>query len=215
MTCNADAPARPTISQSDPHLFGEPESSPPRSQNGLAVRPSIFTECTPFNHHLNPVGSPSWWPLNMSPVLFATQLYLQPDDAPCGGSKEIAKSVGRSTGLHRHWVQCGQYCRWGVAQPRFNSCQSMYHQRDPSALASWMRLAGHPGNMLGPHSHAGACDKRPLHVRRAMYRARVLAGRKDATRGGQCSRTLPLSAVISSISTQMAKGDQTRAKRPL
>ena len=78
MTFNADAPARPTISQSDPHLFGEPESSLPRSQNGPAVRPSIiFTECTPFNHHFNPAGLPSWWPLNTSPVLFATQLYLR------------------------------------------------------------------------------------------------------------------------------------------
>ena len=122
MTCNADAPSRPTINQSDPHLFGEPESSPPRSQNGLAVRPSVFAKRTPFNHHRNPAGTPSWWSLNTSPAPFATQLYLQPDDAPCAGSKEIAKSVGRSTGLHRHWVQCGQYCRWGVAQPRFNSC---------------------------------------------------------------------------------------------
>jgi hypothetical protein len=170
-------------------LFGEPESSPPRSQNGLAVRPSVFNKRTSFNHHLNTAGTPSWWPLNTSPVPFATQLYLQPNDAPYSGSKEIANSVGRSTGLHRYWVQCGQYCRWGVAQPRFNSCQSMYHQRDPSALASLMRLAGHPGNKLGPHSHAGSCDKRPLHARRAMYRARVLAGRKDATLGGQCSRT--------------------------
>ena len=104
-TCNADAPDRPTISQSDPHLFGEPESSPPRSQNGLVIRPSVFNKRTPFNHHLNPAGTPSWWPLNTSPAPFATQLYLQPDDAPCGGSKEIAKSVGMSTGLHRHWVQ--------------------------------------------------------------------------------------------------------------
>ena len=69
----------------------------------------------------------------------------------------------------------------------------MYHQRDPSALASWMRLAGHPGNMLGPHSHAGACDKRPLHARRAMYRDRVLAGRKDATLGHQL--TVPPSPI--------------------
>ena len=50
-------------------------------------------------------------------------------------------------------------------------------------------VAGHQGNMLGPHSHAGACDIRPLHARRAMYRARVLAGRKDATLRGQCIST--------------------------
>ena len=140
MTCNADAPIRPTTNQSDPNLFGEPESSPPRSQNGLAVRPSIFNKRTPFNHHLNPAGTPAWWPLNTSPVFFATQLYLQPDGAPYSGSKEIANSVGRTTGLHRHWLQHAQYCRWGVERPCFNSCEYMYRQRVPSALASWMRL---------------------------------------------------------------------------
>ena len=102
MTCNADAPIRPTINESDPNLFGEPESSPPRSQNGLAVRPSVFNKRTSFNHHLNPAGTPSWWPLNTSPVPFSTQPYLQPNDAPYSGSKEIAKRVGRSTGLHPH-----------------------------------------------------------------------------------------------------------------
>ena len=152
-TCNVDTPTRPTINQSDPHLFGEPESSPPRSQNGLAVRPSIFAERTRFNHYRNLAGTPSWWSLNTSPAPFATQLYLQPNDAPYSGSKEIAKSVGRSTGLHRHWVQCGQYCRWGVAQPRFNSFLSMCRQRDPSALASWMRLAGRIQGTCWGHIH--------------------------------------------------------------